>query len=118
MKKLFLVILAGGLIFTACKKDEKETPSQTNLSQSSWKTSDWVLTKTNVKINGTASDEYTNKQTSQVVYEALEDTKEVVYTRYYEYVEGVLKCPKGGTTCAEAIIDGQAVYILKRPPIQ
>ncbi|MCX7863190.1 MAG: hypothetical protein N2449_09385 [Bacteroidales bacterium] len=100
MKKVFFVILAGGIMFTACKKDVLETKSQS--SNQSWKTSHWILTKSNVNMNGILCDEYTHKIINQKVYEVKSPySKQVNYDRKVSAnIFGKLNCDKSGSNCA------------------
>ncbi|MCX7863194.1 MAG: hypothetical protein N2449_09405 [Bacteroidales bacterium] len=117
MKKVFLLILAGGIMFTACKKDVLETKSQS--SNQSWKTSHWMLTKSNVNINGILCDEYTNRLTHQIVYEAksiLKATTPIKFEYKRETIYGTnnIKCDDPGDNCWKGKVDGIDVFITRR----
>ena len=112
MKHLFLAIIATGLIFaTSCKK--KEAPMQA--TNSSWKTSDWVLIKTGVNIEGTTCDLYRNTKTGQEVCEAVEKSRAITYDYDY-WVDsfGVSHCKFSGNECWTGTIDGEKVIILPK----
>ncbi|MCX7861469.1 MAG: hypothetical protein N2449_00540 [Bacteroidales bacterium] len=104
MKKVFLLILAGSIMFTACKKDEIE-----RTKQQSTKTSLWILSKSNVNINGILCDEYINTLTNQVVYYvSANQTKTVVFDK--EYVID----PFGRAYCINSQVKNCAIVIINK----
>jgi len=113
MKNVFLLILAGGIMTTACKKEEMK--KETNQQGHSWKTGDWVMTKSNVQINGSLCDEYQNKKTGQVVYEVKENKGTVNYDKSFkEYDDfGHTDCKGKGNTCTVWVIGGERVILVK-----
>ncbi len=62
MKKLFLVILAGGIMFTACKKEEKEILNIYQQKRYEIKNPDFVLIDKNFFSNGCFGELYVNNK--------------------------------------------------------
>jgi len=112
MKKVFLLILAGGIMMNACKKEEMK--KETNQQGHSWKTSDWVIIKSNVVVNGIVCDEYMNKKTGQIIYETKEN-KAVNWDKSFKEIDefGHTDCKGKGNTCTVWIIDGERVILVK-----
>ncbi|NSW45912.1 MAG: hypothetical protein HPY79_08885 [Bacteroidales bacterium] len=105
--------MAGGIMTTACKKEEMK--KETNQQGHSWKTSDWVLTKSSIIVEGTVCDEYQNQITGQIVYEGKEDSKQITYDKTPYYIDQFqhLDCKAPGHTCYKAIIGSDHVLIIK-----
>ena len=100
-------------MMTACKKEEMK--KETNQQGHSWKTSDWVMTKSSIIVEGTLCDEYQNQITGQIVYEGKEDSKQITYdkTPYFTDDFKHLDCKAPGHTCYKAVIEGEHVLIIK-----
>jgi len=112
--RTFLVILAGGMIFTACKKENNEMPAKQDQLHS-WKTSEWVMKKSSIIVEGILCDEYQNQLTGQVVYEGLDENKQITYDKTPYFIDdfGHLDCRAPGHTCYKAIIGEDHVLIIK-----
>ncbi|GAB4450299.1 MAG: hypothetical protein Fur0028_05710 [Bacteroidales bacterium] len=113
ISKLFLVILSGGIMLTACKKENNEMPAKHDQLHS-WKTSDWIMTKNAIVVEGTLCDEYQNQLTGQLVYEAKEESKAVNWNKKaIKNGEGKVDCKDAGSNCVKTVISGEDVIILK-----
>jgi len=113
MKKLFLVILVGGMIFTACKKENNEMPRKQD-QLLSWKTSDWVMKKSSIIVEGILCDEYQNQLTGQVVYEAKDESKAVNWNKKaFRKIDGSIDCKDCGSNCVKTVVSEEEVIILK-----
>ncbi len=98
-------------MFTSCKKENVMNETK----PSTWKTSNWVLTKTNVNLNGVICDEYTNVDTKQVVYETTEQSTKLPFDKKGETDQfGHVICKNSGDNCCVTVIDGEEVIILKK----
>ncbi|NSW45916.1 MAG: hypothetical protein HPY79_08905 [Bacteroidales bacterium] len=87
---------------------------ETNQQGHSWKTSDWVLTKSSIIVEGTVCDEYQNQITSQIVYEGKINNKEIVYDKAVTTDPfGKISCPSSGNNCKIVNIDGARAYLIK-----
>ncbi len=113
MKHLFLAVIATGLIFsTSCKKIEEQPMQQTD---STWKTSDWILVKSGVNVQGTSCDLYKNVKTGQEVYEAQFLSRAFTYNLNYWVDEfGAYHCSGAGNECWSGKIGGEEVIVLPR----
>ena len=89
-------------------------PKNQNQLQS-WKTSDWVMTKSSIIVEGTLCDEYQNQKTGQIVYEGMEESKAINFDKKLEPFDDYqhLDCRNKGNDCHVAVIDGERVLIVK-----
>ncbi|NSW45914.1 MAG: hypothetical protein HPY79_08895 [Bacteroidales bacterium] len=105
--------MAGGIMTTACKKEEMK--KETNLQGHSWKTSDWILTKSNVQINGSICNEYTDIKTRQKLYEVILCSKAINFDQDFheKSLTHPAYCSDAGNECKNVTIDGEPVILLK-----
>ncbi len=112
MKRLFLAVIATGLIFAAGCKKQEDPLQQAN---SSWKTNDWVLVKAGISLQGTSCDLYRNAKTGQEVYEAQSQSRAFTYDyNYWTDAWGKYHCSGDGNECWTGTIGGETVIVLPK----
>ncbi|HOU97409.1 MAG TPA: hypothetical protein PLP65_01015 [Bacteroidales bacterium] len=105
MKKLFLVILVGGMIFTACKKEEvkKNYESVLNKNVPCWPPnlpSNFVLINTDSIIDGISYRQYIDSSDSTYVFFENYPTNDKALFRRYRWDAYFLEHSDGSKTIA------------------
>jgi len=94
MKKVFLLILAGGIMITACKKEEMESTNN-NLA------SNLKLIKENVFENGLLGDLYQNSNDGKMLFviKQMTSSSKMQLTKNYTEKGGFFNCKDNSDEC-------------------
>ncbi len=122
MKKLSLVILAGVLMFTACKKEEVK--NEGNFIKTSWEkeklSNVWIPSKEIVYIDSFSFKPYTNINTRQIIFEIIESENDKrpdppVFDGqlFTDYSTGKKICDLSGEECSNYEINGKLEIVVR-----
>jgi len=107
MKKVFLLILAGGIMMTACKKEEMKSTNN-NLA------SNLKLIKENVFENGYLGDLYQNPNDGKMLFiiKQMTSSAKMQLTKNYTERGGFFNCKDNSDECEIDYVKG-IVYVRK-----
>ncbi|GAB4459298.1 MAG: hypothetical protein Fur0028_12990 [Bacteroidales bacterium] len=122
MKKLFFVILASGIMMTACKKEDLKKETDQNKQETTFNKTvpllppNYFVALSNVLIDGGVYDKVMNSVSGDTYYREIIPAEDDVYARWKDayVVNSQMRCE--GTSARECRwkeVDGEWVLIVR-----